>query len=189
MLGDQIGIRLSEVWDGVSVKLTFRRTFSESMMQRWYELEDVVKSVSFSDEGDAWVWQYESKGVYSTQSLYVFINFKGVQPVYIPALWKVIVPPRIQILLWLMSNNKLLTVDNLAKRGIVKPEECQFCCEKETIHHIFFDCVVAKKIWSYVENFSNVNVCCYLDMASKWACGKNFRTFSSISAGVCWAYG
>lgn len=40
-----------------------------------------------------------------------------------------------------------MIVDNLLKRGIVKPEKCVFCGEKESIHRLFFDCVVAKWLW------------------------------------------
>jgi len=97
------------------------------------------------------VWQYESNGIYSTQSLYAVINFRGVQPVFVPAVWNIKVPPKIQVFLWLLSNNKLMTVDNLAKRGVDKPKNCRFCDEIETINHLFFQCVVARKIWAYFE--------------------------------------
>jgi hypothetical protein len=105
------------VWDGQELKLTFRRNFDDEMMDRWFELKEIVSSVVYYQEGDALVWAYESKEVYSTQSLYAIINFRGVQPVYIPSVWKVNVPPRIQIFLWLLSYNKLMTKDGLEKRG------------------------------------------------------------------------
>jgi len=38
---DQIGVTLADVWDGSEVKLTFRRTFSESMLNRWHHDTDV----------------------------------------------------------------------------------------------------------------------------------------------------
>jgi len=55
------------------------------MLERWYELQAVVMDVHYSEEGDALVWQYDSKGLYTTQSLYAVINFRGVKPVYIPS--------------------------------------------------------------------------------------------------------
>ena len=39
---DQIGKTIAEVWDGQEVKLTFGRTFSPRMMERWFELSEVV---------------------------------------------------------------------------------------------------------------------------------------------------
>jgi alpha-glucuronidase len=90
---------VANVWDGVEVKLTFRRTFSEEMMERWNELTEIISSVRFNEDSDTLVWQYESKGEYSTQSLYAVINFKGVVPIYIPAVWKLKVPPKVQVFL------------------------------------------------------------------------------------------
>lgn len=163
---NQIGKTLAEIWDEVELKLTFRRTFFESLLLRWQELEEIVRGVNYNSDGDALIWVYESKGTYSTQSLYAVINFRGVIPVYTPAVWKVMVPPRIQFFLWLLANNKLMTIDNLKGRGIIKPPECMFCSEHETIHHLFFECVVAKYIWRLMFAFSGLHVHNYL--ATRW---------------------
>ena len=48
---DQIGVSLASVWDGVEVKLTFRRNFSEDMMERWFELSEIISSVVYNDGG------------------------------------------------------------------------------------------------------------------------------------------
>jgi hypothetical protein len=66
--------------------------------------------------------------------------------VYAPTIWNVMVPPRIQLFLWLLAHNKLATVDNLNKKGLDKPVQCCFCAEKESIFHLFFECGVAKAI-------------------------------------------
>lgn len=46
-----------------------------------------------------------------------------------------------------------MTKDNLRKRGIEKKPYCLFCSEQESIQHLFFDCVVAKKTWKHVSAF------------------------------------
>ena len=81
---NQMGSRLADIWDGQEVKLTFRRTFDDEMLETWFELEGIVKSVVYKPGGDALVWVYNSNGVYSTNSLYAIINFRGVQPVLCP---------------------------------------------------------------------------------------------------------
>jgi hypothetical protein len=53
---------------------------------------------------------YESNGVYSSKFLYALINFRGVKPVYLPAIWKLKIPPRIQIFVGLFSQNKIMTI-------------------------------------------------------------------------------
>ena len=60
------------------------------------------------------IWQYNSNGIYSTQSLYKIINFRGVQPVFVSAVWGIKVPPRVHFFLWLLSKNTVLTRDNLS---------------------------------------------------------------------------
>jgi hypothetical protein len=52
-------------------------------MEQWYELEGIVSRVSYSDECDSLIWQYESSEDYSTSSQYVIINFGGVIPIHI----------------------------------------------------------------------------------------------------------
>jgi hypothetical protein len=46
---------------------------------------------------------------------------------YIPTIWNIGVPPKIQFFLWLLSHNKLATFDNLNRKGTSKPEQCYFC--------------------------------------------------------------
>jgi hypothetical protein len=58
-----------------------------------------------------------------------------------------IYPPRLHIFLWLLANNKLLTKDNLAKRNNLGDASCLFCIDFESVHHLFFDCCVAKNMW------------------------------------------
>ena len=53
-------------------------------------------------EGDALVWKYGSKGIYTTQSLYAVINFYWVRPVFVPSVWKIQIPPWVQGFLQLL---------------------------------------------------------------------------------------
>ena len=110
-----------------------------------------------------------SNGIYSTSSLYAIINFRGIQHVYVPAEWKINVPSKIHVFLWLLSNNKLMTVDNLTGRGIEKPLDCQFCKENESIQHLFFGCTVARQLWACLFDFNGTCInSLFFDMASKW---------------------
>jgi hypothetical protein len=79
------------------------------------------------------------------QSLYVVINDREVKQVFTPLMWKVLVPPRIYIFLWLLANNKTLTRDNLAKRREVNDKTCLFCNVDESTAHLFFSCCVARQ--------------------------------------------
>ena len=47
-------------------------------------------------------------------------------------------------------HNAIATKDNMKKRGWLGDYKCRFCEEFETIHHLFFECVAAKYMWSIV---------------------------------------
>jgi hypothetical protein len=98
-------------------------------MQQWQQLEGIVSSITYANECDSLIWQYESSGDYSTSSLYAIIKFGGVTPIHIPAVWKLTIPPRVHIFLWLLSHNKIMTRDNLCKLQLHKPEHRLFCSE------------------------------------------------------------
>ena len=104
------------------------------------------------------IWQYNSNGIYSTQSLYKIINFRGVQPVFVSAVWDIKVPPRVHFFLWLLSKNKVLTRDNLSKRRKLDDVSCLFCCELESVLHLFFECAVATQLWCVLSDIFQVNL-------------------------------
>jgi hypothetical protein len=95
-------------------------------MEQWFELEQVASNISFSNDSDSLIWTYNTSGQYSTSSCYSIISFRGVTPVYIPSIWSLVIPPRVHSFLWLLSNNKLMTRDNLLKRNLGKPTCCTF---------------------------------------------------------------
>jgi hypothetical protein len=77
-------------------------------------------------------------------------NHRGVCHVYMPVMWKVKIPSRLHIFLWLLANNKTLTRDNLTNRRKVEDMSCVFCSEPETVAHLFFDCCVARAFWEII---------------------------------------
>lgn len=71
--------------------------------------------------------------------------------------WKFKIPLKIKIFIWLFAKNKILTKDNLFKKGWRKGDKkCQFCHLEETVQHLFFECPVAKLLWNVV--------CCALNI-------------------------
>jgi hypothetical protein len=81
---------ISQIWDSVNVKLTFRRNFNTGMMENWFELVEICKSIDFSPDCDALIWAYNSDGQYSTSSLYNIISHRGITPIFVPAVWSLV---------------------------------------------------------------------------------------------------
>jgi len=141
---EQQGETISQVWDGETLMLSFTRSVGENLMNMWFDLLGIMEEVCLSNEADQIIWSFCSTGKFSVQSLYAVINHHGVKHVFAHAVWKLKIPPRVQIFLWLLSKNKLLTRDNLAKRRNVDDKTCIFCSDPESIHHLFFDCCVVR---------------------------------------------
>ncbi|WVZ50554.1 hypothetical protein U9M48_001796 [Paspalum notatum var. saurae] len=104
---------VAELWDGENLKCTFRRTVSEEMFNSWLEVVQLATTIVLTQDEDSLIWQFTSSRVYSSQSLYKLVNFRGVHPVLVPSLWDVKVPPRVHFFLWLLANNRVLTRENL----------------------------------------------------------------------------
>ena len=63
-------------------------------------------------------------------------------------LWKSKGPLKAKITLWLTLNNKLLTWDNLQKRGWIGPNRCALCySDEEIVSHLFNFCSYAEFVW------------------------------------------
>jgi hypothetical protein len=91
--------------------LFFRRCFDDSMMKRWQMLYDAMLTVSLSNDFDTPIWHLDPSGVYSVQSFYRRVNEGGVHVPHLAAIWKIQIPGCVQVFLWLLAQNRLLTSD------------------------------------------------------------------------------
>jgi hypothetical protein len=93
--------------------------------------------------------------------------------------------------MWLIKQDAILTKDNLIKRKWQEIKSCCFCNLEENIPHLFFECSLAKYIWSLVAWVINAN-CRPTGEYQYWfwcerfmPCNKNL--FMIGLAAICWA--
>jgi hypothetical protein len=70
-----------------------------------------------------------------------------------PTLWKEVwrfkCIPKIDMFIWTLAHNAILTGDNLKKKGWEGPTRCPFCVSKEeTVAHILLNCSFAREVWN-----------------------------------------
>lgn len=68
-------------------------------------------------------------------------------------IWKIKVPPRAQLILWLANLEKLKTGDALVNKGLIDPLNglCPFCeNETETNSHVLYSCTFSWSIWMHI---------------------------------------
>ncbi|XP_021827477.1 uncharacterized protein LOC110768097 [Prunus avium] len=63
-------------------------------------------------------------------------------------LWKLKIPPKLQIFLWLVFQGKILSNEQRVRRHLVDDPACNYCnWPVESILHIFRDCEKATSVW------------------------------------------
>ncbi|XP_058082428.1 uncharacterized protein LOC131230536 [Magnolia sinica] len=107
-------------------------------------------SLPVHSESDSIIWNLEKSSIFSVRSLYNFlINSRSASIKYTPHFcWKYPVPPKLSAFTWLVCKKKILTIDNLRKRGMVLTNIC-LCCmrDEEYVNHLLLHCPFISEIW------------------------------------------
>ena len=114
----------------------------------------------------------------------------------IDLIWNGTLPKKISCFFWLALSNKLLTWDNLQKRGWIGPSICALCCANvDSAQHLFVHYSVWKNLLThlseqhhiapytqsdnlmeFLENwvvrFSKHSICCFLPFHTMWVLWK-----------------
>lgn len=126
-------------------------------LTQWNEIKTLCADLILTEEKDKLTWALNANGRFSVKSLYEQMILSSVNFPF-KFLWKINVPPKIRVFVWLLVRNSVLTKDNLLKRGWVGDSKCVFCGKDEMVDHIFLQCPVAKFLWCEIQIPSNMNV-------------------------------
>ncbi|KAK8623001.1 hypothetical protein V6N13_117897 [Hibiscus sabdariffa] len=114
---------------------------------------DLIASVQTPQSGvgmDTSGWSGEDKRLISTRSAYDFL-FQGSElgdTVIWKRIWKLEVPQRIRVFIWLTFQERLLTNVERVQRHIVVLDLCEICRGgREDIEHVLRSCSAAKGVW------------------------------------------
>jgi hypothetical protein len=103
-------------------------------------------SIHLTDRLDIFKWSLNSNGQFSVNLMYQAFIDTNIVPNN-SYLWKIRIPLKIKVFLWLLYREAILTKDNLVKRNWHGTIMCCFCDSPKTIQHLFFDCALTKFIW------------------------------------------
>ena len=109
------------------------------------------KPIKQIDRKDKLIWAASNFGNYIVKEGYnAIICSQQWEAVNIPLnlCWDKSCLPKAGLFLWLAFQGKILTYDNLQKRGFSGPSRCILCKqESEDIDHLLYNCTYAKFCW------------------------------------------
>ncbi|KAJ4819020.1 RNA-directed DNA polymerase (reverse transcriptase)-related family protein [Rhynchospora pubera] len=108
-----------------------------------------------SDEYDHLIWRWNADGNFSVSSFYNTFSTAGKLSNNLTCLWSFKVPPSLKFFMFLLSNNKLLTQQQLLRRNLLPlPPHCVMCNQSllEDSLHLFFSCPFANRAWQRLRN-------------------------------------
>lgn len=72
-------------------------------------------------------------------------------------IWRIKVPSRVAIFVWMAALGKILTLDNPRKRNIIMVDwYCTYKMSEESIDHLLFHCEGARDLWSLSSNLFGI---------------------------------
>ena len=83
-------------------------------------------------------WGYRPKGVFSLKEAYILLFRSSESPAISSwnSLWGKKLWPKITIFCWLVMHKRILTGENLKRRGMYGPYQCPLCKQEEELIHL-----------------------------------------------------
>lgn len=122
----------------------------------------------------------------------MFLTNRGVTSRIAGIIWKSKVPLKIKFFLWQMVNDKLQVAGNQIKKAWKGDSKCCLCSCFESVDHVFFQCHLAKFVWSVIRDIFHLRSVpnTLNDFTSSWLLRKGhlpFRLIIFLFAGFAWA--
>ena len=102
-------------------------------------------------EADSWIWKEGGLQTFSVNSAYNLVRKDkeaDSSPIYCK-LWRCKAVPSAVLTTWRLKENKLATMPNMSRIGVlVDSSRCCLCGkEAKSCRHLFFDCSFAQRVW------------------------------------------
>lgn len=142
---------LREVKQLPDLRALFQPVLTEEAEDQLTNITHDLNSVSLTDGPDNSSWKPSNQGLFSVRSAYFAICDEPRIRTVTNRIWTLRVPPRFAVFAWLMCNDKVLTAQNMRRRGFHIVGICYICrMNDETTEHLFNSCVGTRAIHEQV---------------------------------------
>jgi hypothetical protein len=87
---------------------------------------------------------------------------------------------QVSFFVWTATHGKILTLDNLRKRGIIVADWCCICKSGESVNYLLLHCEVAQALWNVLFTLFYVTWVMQGRVADLLACWKGQRCNRSV---------
>ena len=118
-----------------------------------YEAQRLISSISGSSVrlrvGDKILWDADKKGQYTVKANYMHMENARVDNYPVGLIWNSRVPPKVSVFTWEVWWGKVLTGDQLKRRGFQLANRCKMCKEEEkNLDNLFLHCLTIWRFWA-----------------------------------------
>ncbi|WVZ87323.1 hypothetical protein U9M48_033978 [Paspalum notatum var. saurae] len=126
-------ISIAEAMSASPPNFSWRRQLFGTNLDNWLSLLSRIDGLELSQDQDTFLWNLTPNGRFSVKSHYAALMIRNV------------------------PNGVTLTKDNLAKRNWQGSLTCASCHKEEIINHLFFECRLARSVWSILQMTTGIN--------------------------------
>ena len=121
------------------------KTKAEALTQ---ELEH--RRILVSSSTDQLIWGKNTEGNFNLkEAKCMSLDLDSTKPDWVwKKLWKNQGWMKTKLFMWLVHDKKILTQENIEKRGVSSPSRCQLCeSQEETMEHLLNLCIFTSLLW------------------------------------------
>ena len=120
-------------------------------MAEWDAFQEEILNpfIRIKEGPDIMRWGYIDKGTFSIKEVYnIRIRNQIEEEETWKKIWTLNLWPKVGLFTWLLVKGRILTCENLRKRGVQGPSQCYMCFQaKETMSHLLDNCPFVAAIW------------------------------------------
>ncbi|KAG9441971.1 hypothetical protein H6P81_017825 [Aristolochia fimbriata] len=175
----------------------FRREMTEAEAAEFGSFNtSLLKFYQCTNVEDELVWSLSPNGSYTVASAYTHLLGNPSGSSQAKLAWKMEAPPKVKMFIWSVAHNRILTRENLVRRGIPLPSLlCPLCEDKqESVDHLLLQCTMAWHIWSWFIDLFGTHWCIpsrVMDLLREepppWLALRSKLMWSSCVAFILWA--